>query len=98
VVVVAGWVFEGNVVQFLERVSRYIGYGYDDLDEAALTGALHRTDDESPDGWFSYPLHGTPPIAVSLARAVGGSVVSIRVAGDIDPTLTARVETLFDLL
>jgi hypothetical protein len=44
------------VVQFLELVSHYIGYRYDDLDEAALTGALVRTDDESTDGWFSYPL------------------------------------------
>jgi hypothetical protein len=29
---------------------------------------------------------------------VSGSVVSVRVEGDIDPILTARIETLFDLL
>ncbi|BCB89678.1 hypothetical protein Psuf_069910 [Phytohabitans suffuscus] len=94
----AGWVFEDNVVQFLGHVSRYIGYRFDDLDEAALAGALERTDDESTDGWFSYPLRGTPPLTASLARAVGGSVVSIRVEGDIDPVLAARIETLLDLL
>jgi hypothetical protein len=95
---VQGWVFEDNVVQFLQLVSHYIGYPYDDLDEAALTGALERTDDESVDGWFSYPLPGTPPLTVSLARAVGGTEVSVRVEGDIGPVLQARFETLFDLL
>jgi len=43
-------------------------------------------------------LPGTPPLTVSLARAVGGSAVSVRVQGDIDPVLRARFETLFDLL
>jgi hypothetical protein len=95
---IEGWVFEDNVVRFLEHVSSYIGYAYDDLDEAALTGALEDTDDESKDRWFSYPLAGTPPLVVHLAQAVGGSVVSVRVEGDIDPILAARFETLFDLL
>jgi hypothetical protein len=35
---------------------------------------------------------------VSLARAVSGSEVSVRVEGDIDPVMRARFETLFDLL
>jgi hypothetical protein len=95
---IEGWVFEDDARQFLEHVSRYIGYRYDDLDEAALTGALERTDDESTDGWFSYPLPGTPSLTVSLAKAVGGNEVSVRVQGDIDPILRARLETLFDLL
>ncbi|WP_327001116.1 hypothetical protein OHA72_39135 [Dactylosporangium sp. NBC_01737] len=92
------WVFEENVVQFLQHLSRYIGYRYDHLDEDALTGALEQTDDETPDAWFTYPLQGTPPLTVSLAQAVDGSVVSVRVDGDIDPVLAARIETLFDLL
>jgi hypothetical protein len=39
-----------------------------------------------------------PPLTVSLAQAVGGGVVSVRVDGDIDPVLRARTEILFDLL
>jgi hypothetical protein len=42
------------------------------------------------------PVAGNAALTVSLA--VGGSVVSIRVEGDIDPILAARIETLFDLL
>jgi hypothetical protein len=98
VALIEDWVFEDNVVRFLEQVSSYIGYGYDDLDEAALTGALDDTDDETTDRWFSYPLAGTPPLVVHLARADGGSVVSVRMEGHIDPILAARLETLFDLL
>jgi hypothetical protein len=98
VVSVTGWVFEGNLVRFLELVSGYTGYEYDDLDEIALLGAVERTDDELVESWFSYPLQGAPPLTIYLARAVGGSVVSVRVEGDIDPVLTARIETLFDLL
>ncbi|MEV4510868.1 hypothetical protein AB0K00_18080 [Dactylosporangium sp. NPDC049525] len=94
----AGRVLEGNVVRFLELVSTYIGYRYDDLDEVAVTGAIECTDNESTESWFSYPLQGAPPLSTYLARAVGGSVVSIRVEGNIDPILAARIETLFDLL
>ncbi|WP_127507032.1 hypothetical protein [Actinoplanes solisilvae] len=93
-----GWVSEDNVVRFLEYVSRYVGYDYGELDEVALTGAVDHTDDESVDGWFSYPLEGVPPLTVSLARTVGGSVVSVRVQGQIEGALAARLETLLDLL
>lgn len=89
---------EDNVVRFLEKISSYIEYHYDALDEAALVGALEQTDDESTDGWFSYPLAGTPPLTASLARATGGSIVSARIQGEIDPVLAARFETLLDLL
>jgi hypothetical protein len=95
---IEGWVSQENVVPFLEHVSRYIGYRYDDLDEVALTGALEPTDDDSADAWFVYPLRGTPPLLVGLARAVGGGIVSVKVEGDIDAVLGARFETLLDLL
>ena len=96
--IVAGWIFEENVVRFLEYLSRYVGYSYDTADEDALSGALDQTDDESDTAWFQYPLQGTPPVMVSLARAVGGSVVSVRIDGAIDTVLEARINTMLDLL
>jgi hypothetical protein len=96
--VVQGWVNEGNVVRLMEQISTYIGYSYDDLDEAALTGALDATDDESPDGWFEYPLAGEPELTVHLAQSPGSANVSVRVEGDVDVVLAARIETLLDLL
>jgi hypothetical protein len=95
---VRGWVNEDNVIRLLEKTSAWIGYAYDDLDEAALTGALDGTNDESVDGWFQYPLEGNPPLTVCLARSPGSAVVSVRLVGTIDAVLAARIETLLDLL
>jgi hypothetical protein len=96
--VVRGRVNEDNIVRLMAQISGYIGYSYDDLDEVALTGALDRTDDEAPDGWFQYPLQGSPALLVHLAQSPGSAVVSVRVEGNLDPVLTARVETLMDPL
>ena len=95
---VDGWVSGQNVVRFLQSLSGYIGYRYDAADEDALTGALDDTDDESATAWFRYPLEGTPPVMVSLAQASGGSVVSVRVEGELDSILQARIDTMLDLL
>jgi hypothetical protein len=95
---VRGWVAENNVVRLFQQISAYIGYVYDDLDEAALTGALDETNDESADCWFGYPLEGMPPLMVHLAQSQGSAVVSVRVEGAMDPVLAARVETLLDVL
>ncbi|MFI7070824.1 hypothetical protein [Micromonospora sediminicola] len=98
VALVEGWVAEEHVVRLLRQLSAYIGYLCDDLDEAALVGALDDTDDEAADGWFEYPLVGTPPLVVRLARAPGAAVVGVRVDGTMDLVLATRIETLFDLL
>lgn len=95
---VSGWVNEEHVVRLFRQISTYIGYAYDDLDEAALTGALDGTDDEAADGWFDYPLTGTPPLLILLAQPPGRAVVSVRVEGTMDRVLAARIETLLDLL
>lgn len=98
VTVVKGWVAEHHVVRLLRQISTYIGYPYDDLDESALTGALDDTNDETVDGWFAYPLEGTPTLVISLAQSPGSAVVSVRVEGTMDVVLATRVETLLDLL
>ncbi|MBM2623133.1 hypothetical protein JIG36_47305 [Actinoplanes sp. LDG1-06] len=95
---VSGWVHENNVVRLMRLVSHYVDYPYDDLDESALDGALDATDDERDDGWFDYPLEGTPPVTVRLARSPGSAVVSVRVDGELDPVLAARVETVIEML
>ncbi|MCZ7423612.1 hypothetical protein O7605_29310 [Verrucosispora sp. WMMA2121] len=95
---VEGWVTEEHVVRLLRQISSYVGYAYDDLDEAALTGALDDTNDEAADGWFEYPLAGTPPLVIRLAQPPGSAVVSVRVEGTMDLVLATRMETLLDLL
>ncbi|GIJ24206.1 hypothetical protein [Micromonospora lutea] len=95
---VEGWVAEEHVVQVLRRISTYIGYAYDDLDETALIGALDDTSDDAVDGWFEYPLAGTPPLVIRLAQPPGSAVVSVHIEGTMDLVLATRIETLLDLL
>ncbi|MEU8609578.1 hypothetical protein AB0C29_16405 [Actinoplanes sp. NPDC048791] len=95
---VEGWAAEDHVVQLLRHISGYIGYAYDDLDEAALTGALDDKYGEAVDDWFEYPLSGTPALAIRLAKPPGSAVVSVRVEGAMEVVLAARIETLLDLL
>jgi hypothetical protein len=84
---VDGRVTEERLVGLLRQISGFIGYAYDELDEAALTGALEG-------GWFEYPLAGTPRLLVRLAAA--GAHVRVRVEGDMDLVLAARIEALME--
>jgi hypothetical protein len=94
---VVGWVWPSNVERLLFWASHYVGYRFDDADWQAVEIALPGTDDEREDGWFEYPLVGAPPLRVRLAQAVGAAPVSVRVSGDMDDLLEARVSTLLDV-
>lgn len=95
---VRGWVAEDNVVELMRHISQQIGYAYDELDETALVGALENTNDELPDAWFQYPLGGTRTLKVHLAQSPGSAVVSVRVEGQMNEVLAARIETMLELL
>ncbi|MFV2113717.1 hypothetical protein ACFHW0_15450 [Micromonospora sp. LOL_025] len=53
---------------------------------------------DAVDGWFEYPLAGTPTLVIRLAPSPGSAVVSVRVEGTMDLVLATRIETLLDLL
>jgi hypothetical protein len=88
---VAGRVGEDRLVPFLRQVGRWIGYSYDDLDEAALTGAF-----DEPGASFEYPLAGTPPLTVRLTRTQAHDIIEVRVEGALDLVLASRIEELLD--
>ncbi|WP_427887996.1 hypothetical protein ACQHIV_33315 [Kribbella sp. GL6] len=91
---VEGRVGEQHVVQVLRRISSFIGYAYDELDESALTGALDGT--YGDEDWFEYPLAGTPTLTIQLAQRAGGGPVTVRVAGGMDLVLATRIEELLE--
>ncbi|MFH9090574.1 hypothetical protein ACH4LD_40620 [Streptomyces sp. NPDC017676] len=92
---VEGWIWNENVQPFLALLARYAGYDFDDADWQAVELGLEATDDEHPDRWYSYPLVGSDHrLEVQLAQAVGGSEVSVRVAGTSGPELLLRADTL----
>ncbi|GAA3506596.1 hypothetical protein GCM10019016_137110 [Streptomyces prasinosporus] len=60
---------------------------------AALLNAT--TDDEAPDGWYSYPLVGTSvTLSVALVQAACGEEVSVSVTGAETLELRLRTDTL----
>lgn len=64
----------------------------------AVESALAETDDERHDSWYEYPLVGTPPLRVLLARSIGADPVQARFLGASHNCLAARLETLMDVL
>ncbi|MFC5005086.1 hypothetical protein ACFPIJ_45550 [Dactylosporangium cerinum] len=88
---VAGRVAEDRLVWLLQQVGRCIGYAYDDLDEAALTGAL-----DDVGAWFEYPLAGNPPLLVHLTRAQPSDTIDVRLEGAMDLVLASRIKDLLD--
>ena len=94
---VSGWIFEKNLDGLISHVGAYVGYRWDHLDDDALIGALDSTDAEKSETWFEYPVVGTPPVMLTLARDVGTDVLSVRITGLFDAVLAARFETLLDV-
>ncbi|MFF8883134.1 hypothetical protein [Streptomyces flaveolus] len=96
---IAGWIWGRNLRAFLELLSRYAGYTFDETDWAAVEAGVQDTDDETSEGWYSYPLVGTlAALEVALAHAVGGEEVSVRVAGAETGDLQLRTDTLLSAL
>ncbi|MEV0172770.1 hypothetical protein AB0I00_16835 [Streptomyces sp. NPDC050803] len=92
---IAGWIMDRNLRAFLELLSRYAGYAFDDTDWDTIETGVWNTDDEKSDGWYSYPLAGTSAtLEVGLARSVGSEVMSVSVTGAETPELQLRTDTL----
>lgn len=92
---IAGWIMDRNLRAFLELLSRYVDYAFDDTDWDTIETGVRDTDDEKSDGWYSYPLVGTSAtLEVGLARSVGSEVMSVSVTGVETPELQLRTDTL----
>ena len=92
---IAGWLMDRNLRAFLELLSHYVDYAFDDTDWDTIETGVWDTDDEKSDGWYSYPLAGTSAtLEVGLARSVGSEVMSVSVTGVETPELQLRTDTL----
>jgi hypothetical protein len=93
---VDGWVWEENVNRLMRHLVYTVAYDFDDLDRGAVETGLEKTD-AVQGRWFDYPLVGQRQINVGLAREPEASPVMVRVSGDLDEVLAARVETLISV-
>jgi hypothetical protein len=77
------WIFAENLQAFVEVLAHLAGYTlYDEeYDWVAIEAGIPETDADE-DKWYSYPLLGTHPLALDVARDLGSQVVSIRVRSD----------------
>ncbi|MDX3098187.1 hypothetical protein PV703_18905 [Streptomyces sp. ME01-24h] len=92
---ITGWIWGRNLRAFLELMSHYAGYAFDETDWETIEAAVQNTDDEAPDGWYSYPLAGSSAVLqVALAQAVGGEEMSVNVTGADTCELRLRADTL----
>jgi hypothetical protein len=95
---VAGYIWETNLDDFVQLVAAYVDYRWDGLDDDALVGALDVTDAEKPDAWFDYPIVGSPPVTLALARDWGSAKLGVRITGAFDIVLAALRHTARRLL
>ncbi|MFG3127257.1 hypothetical protein [Streptomyces tendae] len=96
---IGGWIWGRNLRAFLELLSLYAGYEFDGTDWRTIEAGVQDTDDDSPDRWYAYPLVGVnATLEVSLARAVSGEEMSVRVAGAEALELRLRTDTLLSAL
>ena len=87
------WVWPESLRPFIETVSRWIDYEFDDHDWTAIRSGLDKTDGDL-DKWYSYPLVGQPELVVEVATTPGDAPVSIRfrATGSVEPALRTRLE------
>lgn len=95
---ISGWIWPEHVRTTAEHLSTWIGYRFDDMDAQAIEHALPQTSSDTPERWYDYPLSGTPHLTLWLAHDPNADPVSVRVAGDIDDILHARIDTLLSVL
>ncbi|KOG75508.1 MULTISPECIES: hypothetical protein [Streptomyces] len=92
---IRGWILTYRARPFLELLSRYAGYDFDDTDWAAVEAGVKATDAADADGWYSYPLVGRgDTLEVRLANAVGGDELSVVIVGAGTYEMCLRADTL----
>ncbi|MFJ8361450.1 hypothetical protein [Streptomyces sp. NPDC093984] len=103
-----GRIGRGNVRLFLELLSSYLAYDFDDTDWDTIALGLEPTDDtEEVAAWYAYPLVGrvqTAHVHLALARPFEEddeddlNAVSVVVTGADSADLRLRIDTLMDAL
>ncbi|MEX0846284.1 MAG: hypothetical protein WD023_00760 [Ilumatobacteraceae bacterium] len=89
--VVATWVRPQSLRPFVETISRWVGYGFDDTDWLALADGVEKSDADARQ-WFMYPIDGVPRLDVEVALNVGHVPVSVRVLAEAGLSDVLRVQ------
>lgn len=77
------WIIEDNLKPFVETLSGFVGYRFDDWDWDAIYYGVRDTNKEV-DRWYEYELIGDRKMKLCLARADGSFPIFVRVEADKD--------------
>ncbi|MER6180884.1 hypothetical protein [Streptomyces sp. NPDC001652] len=96
-----------NLRTFLELLSGYVHYDFDDTDWETVALGIEETDDEDTAAWYDYPLDGglhAAQVRLAYARPYPEDddgepgTVSVRVTGAHSRDLRLRIDTLIAAL
>lgn len=77
------WIIEDNLKPFVETLSGFVGYSFDEWDWDAIYYGVRDTNEEV-DRWYQYELIGDRKMKLWLARADGSFPIFVRVEADKD--------------
>ncbi|MFF4268702.1 hypothetical protein [Streptomyces sp. NPDC001536] len=96
-----------NLRTFLELLSRYVHYDFDDTDWDTIALGIEETADDDPAAWYAYPLHGglhAAQVHLAYSRPYPEDddgepdTVSVLVTGAHSSDLRLRIDTLIAAL
>jgi hypothetical protein len=93
-VLASNWIWATSLRRFLELVSSYVDYRFDDLDWQAIQAGLDTLASENDT--FSYPMAGQKELHLTISKDSGGDEVLVRITGRQDRLLGARIAGLMD--
>lgn len=96
--VVATWVPPQNLRPFIETISRWVTYSFDDTDWLAIADATERTDADARQ-WYTYPIDGVPRLYIAVALNPGDVPVSVRVlaSAGLPEVLRVRIKAAAEI-
>ena len=96
--VASTWVPSDNLKSVITAICWWINYPFDQSDWTAVYYGYRGTDNEAGI-WYRYPLMGTPPLEIDLAREPGADPVTIKVNAThpLPPHLQVQIETTLSI-
>jgi hypothetical protein len=94
-VLAGSWIWHSSLRRFLELVSSYVDYSFDESDWLAIEAGLDALTGENQA--FDYPIIGRQELSVSLSTDPNsGYEISVKITGRPDRLLGARISGLID--